>query len=328
MQEDGESGLGSCDNAITSGRYNNDDLALLYVMRGNKYYLKGNYDHALEDFDRAIATDKNYPLAYYARSLLRIDMADYKKALGDISAAIALNSKEDVFLEVRCRLRLYLQQDRIDKDFQHDHIDDAIMDCSRAIQLNPGNVQAFIDRATIHVRNGEDHRPEEYGYALQDLNMAISLDPKNADAFTVRGMVHHHKGDYGNAIQDYSEAIRLEPSNENARNGRCYEKAIVNQLESALADCTEALQLIPNDEHALDSRGFVELKLGRFDAAIDDFDAALRVNPSIYQSLYCRGIAKVHKGDMAGGDSDIKQAKALRFGVEEEFKAYGIEWNQ
>lgn len=86
--------------------------------------------------------------------------------------------------------------------------------------------------------------------------------------------------------------------------------------------------MIPNDEQALDSRGFVELKFGRFDAAIDDFDAALRVNPSIYQSLYCRGIAKMHKGDMAGGDSDIKQAKALRFGVEEEFKAYGIEWNR
>jgi tetratricopeptide (TPR) repeat protein len=131
MQE-GEIGISDCTSAITSGRYSKQNLALLYVLRGIKYYSKGDYDNALADYNAALKVDKNSGLAYYARGLLRIGTSDYGKALEDVNAAIELRHDDDKLLAARCQIYLLQNQLR-----------NAISDCNEAIQLNPKNATAF-----------------------------------------------------------------------------------------------------------------------------------------------------------------------------------------
>jgi tetratricopeptide (TPR) repeat protein len=52
------------------------------------------------------------------------------------------------------------------------------------------------------------------------------------------------------------------------------------------------------------------LGMRNHDAAIAQFNKALKRKP-LAEALYSRGLAKRAKGDLAGGDIDIKQAIAF-----------------
>jgi Flp pilus assembly protein TadD len=53
-------------------------------------------------------------------------------------------------------------------------IDQALSDCSQAIQLDPNNAMAYANRCAALINKGETDQ------ALSDCNQAIQLDPKNA----------------------------------------------------------------------------------------------------------------------------------------------------
>ena len=58
----------------------------------------------------------------------------------------------------------------------------AIRDFTKVIQLQPGNSQAFVERASVHLANNN------YTAAVADCGEAISRDPKLAYAYSLRGM--------------------------------------------------------------------------------------------------------------------------------------------
>jgi tetratricopeptide (TPR) repeat protein len=83
--------------------------------------------------------------------------------------------------------------------------DRAIADNSEAIRLDPGNFDAYSNRAGAYVSKGDNDR------AIADASEAIRLDPGNAIAYSNRAGVYMSNGDNDRAIADASEAIRLDP---------------------------------------------------------------------------------------------------------------------
>jgi len=61
---------------------------------------------------------------------------------------------------------------------------------------------------------------QEYQKAIDDCSKAIELDPKNADAYNNRGNAYASLGEYQKAIDDCSKAIELDPKNADAYNNR------------------------------------------------------------------------------------------------------------
>src|SRR4051794_12554823 len=56
--------IAACTRLITSGRYNGPDLAITYTIRGTAWRVKGDFNLAIADYDRAIAIDPQYATAY------------------------------------------------------------------------------------------------------------------------------------------------------------------------------------------------------------------------------------------------------------------------
>jgi tetratricopeptide (TPR) repeat protein len=160
--------------------------------------------------------------------------------------------------------------------------------------------------------------------SLSELNDAIERNPRDADLYYKRGQVFAEKQKFALATEDFGRAIQLNPNDTEALNNRCFTRAVLGQLDAALTDCTAALRLRPKYVDALDSRGLTHLKLTQLDRAIADFDAALRLNPKLASALYGRGKAKIMKGDTAGGNADIRAAKAINSGIDREFESYGV----
>ena len=161
--------------------------------------------------------------------------------------------------------------------------------------------------------------------ALSELNDAIGRNPRDPDLYYRRGQVFAEKQKFALATEDFGRAIELNPNDTEALNNRCFTRAVLGELDAALTDCTAALKLRPKYTDALDSRGLTHLKLNQFDRAIADFDAALRLSPRLASALYGRGKAKLKKGDRAGGNADIRAAKAINSGIDREFESYGVE---
>jgi tetratricopeptide (TPR) repeat protein len=167
---------------------------------------------------------------------------------------------------------------------------------------------------------------EDLDGALVELTRAIEIDPTYAIAFVDRGTVYDSKNDHARAIADFEAAIKLDPKSSDALTGRCAARAAQgDDLQGALVDCNQALQMRGNNSAgALNSRGFAYLRLGQYDNAIADYNAALKINAKLATALYGRGLAKQKKGDAAGGQVDMAAANLLQSDIAAEFAGYGV----
>lgn len=80
----------------------------------------------------------------------------------------------------------------------------ALKDYSKAIELNPKFVLAYINRGNIH------YEIKQYELALKDYNKAIELDPKNAVAYNNIANYYRIQGEYDLACKEIAVSINLD----------------------------------------------------------------------------------------------------------------------
>ena len=106
-----------------------------YLKNGNERYDKGDYQWAIEDFNKAIELNPKNSEAYRGRGLAKGKLKNYWGALEDCNKAIELNPKDSVAYLYRGVAKSYLNDYR-----------DAIEDYSKAIELNPKDSEAYLNR--------------------------------------------------------------------------------------------------------------------------------------------------------------------------------------
>jgi len=79
----------------------------------------------------------------------------------------------------------------------------AIALCDRAIELDPGLVEAYVNRAWAY------YGKVEFGRAIADCDRAIELNPGLAVAYFVRGFAYAMKGEVPEAVSDLERCIEL-----------------------------------------------------------------------------------------------------------------------
>jgi tetratricopeptide (TPR) repeat protein len=87
-----------------------------------------------------------------------------------------------------------------------------------------------------------DHEKE-----IELYTKAIDLNPNLIEAFIYRGLANMWKEHYDDAIADYTEAIRLDPKNFVAWIGRGHVKKQWEEYEEAILDYDRAIKIAPNE---------------------------------------------------------------------------------
>ena len=259
-------------------------------------------ESASDELSMLATAFNNRASAYFSQGLI-------EQAIRDLDQAVKLNPNyAHAFVHRGMAYRSMGQYDR------------AIQDFDQAIKLEPNYTHAFAERGSAYSHQGQHQR------AIQDFDQAIKLEPNYTHAFVERGSVYSHQGQHQRAIQDFDQAIRLDPASGRALNDRCLSRATLGQLQEALADCNNALWLRRRLGRAitLNVRGIVYLKMNQFESAIADFDEALTRAPNNPSSLYGRGLAKIKKGDEAGGNADIKAARAIKADIADQLARYEV----
>ena len=82
---------------------------------------------------------------------------------------------------------------------------DAIIEFSKAIELNPSDSILYYNRALSYYKNNL------FDEAITDFTSTIGLDPNYSRSYIGRGNAFEDKGDYSNALNDYNTALELDP---------------------------------------------------------------------------------------------------------------------
>jgi tetratricopeptide (TPR) repeat protein len=183
--------------------------------------------------------------------------------------------------------------------------DEALSDCSKAIEIDPKVAQAFIKRGFVWQAKGENDK------AIADYDEAIRLDPKDAVAFVNRGIAWGAKGDNDRAIDDYDQAMQLDPKDAGAFFDRGYVWQAKGEYDKAIADYNEAIRLDPKLVRAFVNRGSAWLIKGDNDKAIADYDEAIRLDPKDAPAFAGRSIAWLGKGDDDRAIADSEEAMRI-----------------
>jgi tetratricopeptide (TPR) repeat protein len=121
----------------------------------------------------------------------------------------------------------------------------SIIDTTRAIELEPENVEAYRARAETHFLMWN------FTAAIDDLNIAIELtDSRNGRLFVQRAASYIQLNDLQSALDDLRTAIESEPENIDFRFYRADLYMDTGDNLSALADLTVVIQLAPDNAQA------------------------------------------------------------------------------
>ena len=95
-----------------------------------------------------------------------------------------------------------------DADYEQSNCEQAILDYTHAIELNPNLAEAYNNRAYVYMVQ------RDYSAALTDLNRALQLRPTYVNALMNRGDIYnyYYAINYERAVADYDQVLTLDPS--------------------------------------------------------------------------------------------------------------------
>lgn len=178
------------------------------------------------------------------------------------------------------------------ENYAGDEIEGAIINLSKAIELNPNYVDAYYQRGLAYTYK------DDYDKAIADFTKAIELNPEYMDAYFERGYAYDLKGEYDTAIANYDKAIELDPEHADAYFERGFSYYIREDEDAAIADFDKAIELDPKHADAYYLRGEAHYFNYDDDRALSDFTEAIELN-SYYmvEAYYYRGELYYFKDD-------------------------------
>jgi tetratricopeptide (TPR) repeat protein len=139
--------IGIWKNSVTLWSYviekEHDGVPIAYTYRGVAFERGGQFDKAIEDYERAIALSPSYYKAYNNMGALYGKMSLFARAIEYFNKAIAIAPNyADAYYN---RGITYVLIDQFGR---------ALEDFNKAILLNPNDATAYVERGNLHLRMG------------------------------------------------------------------------------------------------------------------------------------------------------------------------------
>ena len=249
--------------------------AKAYYNRGFERLDMGDFDGALEDYNRSIQLNPQQATAYNNRAMAKYQLANPEGAIADYTEALRLKPTEWVTYFNRGVARYHLQ------DYEG-----AIADYNAAIRLAPEETTLYFQRAEAY------RQLRDYEKAIASYSELVERS-QDAVAYNNRGLARYNLEDYQGSIEDYTEALRLKPSDAVYYSNRGVARLKAGDAKGAVSDFDEALKLNPEYASAYNNRGQARSSLDDAEGAIED----LRKAAELFES----------QGDIYGGNQ-VKDA--------------------
>ena len=255
MQESEEEGLADLNNAVELAPKDPKPLRTRGAM---KFGLK-DVDGAIADFDAAIELAPDDAATHEAKALALASQQKWEASREsfDRAAKLAPDSTE-----------VFLQRGRVNA--LAGNTDAALADFSEVLRIDPDNVAALVLRAEVAI-------PDHLDEAMEDLNKALDLRPGLVPALRQRAVLLANAKKFTAAVADLELAQKLDPEDQSATLQLAAVYAIEGKTETAIEVYDKVLEADPTSWMAFRGRGDLQLNLGKQREAIADYEKALEV---------------------------------------------------
>ena len=172
------------------------NYAEAYVKRGLAYYRIGQYKAAIADYTRTLDLKRYHADAYTSRG-------DAYRTLGEIEHAIA-----DYSASLKKRWSARIVRRRAQTYFEQGNVQNALADYNTVIKRQP-SAMAYYARGNVYLQLLIQGDASHLKPALADMDQAIALEPRFAGAYINRARIYARAGEQTSATADYMNAIEL-----------------------------------------------------------------------------------------------------------------------
>lgn len=363
MQGEYDAAIDACTRAIDLGL----DTAMVFLSRGIAYAATERPELATSDCEAALALEPDNALAFHLRGTLCMEEGEFDAAMESFNKARRLapdwneprehlallhRIKENPQAAVDEQSHLVSQQPKnpshyVNRAFALAQLGDyekARRDYDRAIELDGENEDIYYYRGLFFMQR------QEYELALQDLNHVLSIADDYDDARLQRATVLLHLRRQDDALDDYAKLIAKYPDDPSAYTGRAYAFELIGREQAAEKDSQKLMDIVPehsvqvnvntlsakvhrlrNEEQYEEAivvsdeiiaiapeesigyrlRGGLQWDLEQFVEAYDDFTKVLGIDPQEREVLSARGQVQAEMGEWRAALDDLDLADEL-----------------
>lgn len=273
-----------------------------YQNRAKILFSQGNLDRALTDCDASIRlAKKGWPQYHMTRALVYRALGEHEKSLADVCKAVELAPDDPTLRSELGMAYAYAQKFK-----------EAIEECSKALKANPRDYESLVTRAAVRCKTGDSDG------GMADFTRAIQIGPKEISAYMERAYALFEKGNTVAALKDCDRVLAGTPRDFGDAltwaDVRCLRGRIHRDNGDgarALSDFSEALRLNPKHARALIERGRIHGEKGDFKKAVADFSEHIRYYPNHPAGYEMRGLAYLALGNTEAAAADQRKLQEL-----------------
>lgn len=142
---------------------------------------------------------------YIDKGIDYIYAGKYQAAIENIDKSIELNNNWEISYFYRAVAHQALG-----------NLDEAMLDYSKAIKINPKMTDAYYNKAYITLSRKDIAAPD-IKKAISDLEKALELDPKFIDALFAMAAAYKKLEDYHKSLEYLEKLLQIEPQAINAK---------------------------------------------------------------------------------------------------------------
>jgi tetratricopeptide (TPR) repeat protein len=215
------------------------DDAATYEAKGLTLATEEKWDEAREALDRALELSPGSAEILLQRGRINVMSGKNDAGLADFSEILRADPDNVPALLLRAEAAI------------PDHLDEALEDLNRALDLRPGLVPALRQRASLLAH------AKKFTAAVSDLELARKLEPDDQASSLQLAAVFVVEGKSDDALRIYEEIINADPKNWMAHRGRGDLYLTTGKHREAVADLEKALSLNADDSGVLNNLAWV-----------------------------------------------------------------------
>lgn len=175
----------------------------IYYNLGVTFYEDGMQDSALYVYEKAVATDSTYTMAYNNMGVICFNKKEFNKSIRYFTKAYNADKRNVQYLG------------NIGAAYQNmGNAAEAIKYYNEVLKIDPHNASVANNVSVMYVSSGMQYfNRNELDSAFGQFMIALKYNPNSANACGNLGAVSQKKGDYARAREYYQKALAIDPQN-------------------------------------------------------------------------------------------------------------------
>ena len=244
-----------------------------YCGKGDKYFLKKNYNKAIESYEKALGIYDAKKEAYIRLAKVYQAKKNYSKAIEVYKKLVDID-KNDVKNWNALGYTYYLLDD----------YNNSLLSLEKALDINSSYYYAYNNKGINYLKM------KKYQKAMNIFAKTIDINPRYSKPYINIGNIHFKDEKYNKAISFYEESLEFEKNYWiYSRIGDSYLKQ--NKYKNAIKAYTHAIKFNSEQkEEVYWSIGLSYFKLEQYIKAKESFENAIKLNSNIEIDFYTMGV--------------------------------------